>query len=254
MCTEYNKHKGKLPASVRKDVEKAMQHVEKVMAMKFGDPGQPAPGVLPIGRAQVDARDDGDRAQHRTHLEDHPRTHRQDQNPRFVFDAYRRLMQMYSDVVMEKAAGIEPAEGQGVRQQLEREMNKIKDAKGYKADTDLTVEDLQTLAETYKAKIQEVLGKPFPDDPWEQLWAASRPCSARERPARHQLPPHRGHPGPVGTAVNVQAMVFGNMGNTSATGVAFTRNPATGENKFYGEWLPNAQGEDVVAASARPIR
>ena len=253
MCTEYNKLKGKLPASVRKDVEKAMLHVEKVMAMRFGDPANPLlvscrsgarksmPGmmetVLNIGLTSKTI----------------PGLIAKTQNPRFVFDAYRRLMQMYSDVVMEKAAGIEPAEGKGVRQQLEREMNKIKDAKGYKADTDLTVEDLQTLAETYKAKIQEVLGKPFPDDPWEQLWggvaAVFRSWNGRRAISYRRI---EGIPDQWGTAVNVQAMVFGNMGNTSATGVAFTRNPATGENKFYGEWLPNAQGEDVVAGIRTP--
>jgi len=254
MCTVYYQNKGKFPASVMADVEKAMTRTEGIMGMKFGDPENPLlvscrsgarksmPGmmetVLNIGLTTKTL----------------PGLIKKTNNPRFVYDAYRRLMQMYSDVVMEKAAGIEPAEGQGVRQQLEREMQAIKSAKGYTQDTDLTVEDLKRLIETYKAKIQQVLGKPFPDDPEEQLWGGIRAVfqswNGRRAIAYRRI---EGIPDEWGTAVNVQAMVFGNMGDTSATGVAFTRNPATGDNHFYGEWLPNAQGEDVVAGIRTPL-
>ena len=158
----------------------------------------------------------------------------------------------FSDV-MEKAAGIEPAEGKGVRQQLEKELEKLKESKGVHSDTDLTAEDLKGLIEVYKAKVKEVLGKPFPEDAMEQLWGAVRAVfqswNGRRAIAYRKI---EGIPDEWGTAVNVQTMVFGNMGDTSATGVAFTRNPATGENKFYGEWLTNAQGEDVVAGIRTP--
>ena len=175
------------------------------------------------------------------------------QNPRFVYDAQRRLIQMYSDVVMEKAAGIEPAEGQGIRQQLERELEKIKHAKGYTTDTELTADDLVELIAIYKQKVQEVLGKQFPEDAMEQLWGAIgavfQSWNGKRAISYRRI---EGIPDEWGTAVNVQSMVFGNMGDTSATGVGFTRNPATGENIFYGEWLPNAQGEDVVAGIRTP--
>jgi pyruvate,orthophosphate dikinase len=174
-------------------------------------------------------------------------------NPRFVYDSHRRLIQMYSDVVMEKAAGIEPEEGKGVRQQLEKELHKMKVARGAKSDTDLTADDLKELIEIYKAKVKEVLGKPFPEDPMEQLWGAIS-AVFQSWMGKRAISYRRieGIPDDWGTAVNVQSMVFGNMGDTSATGVAFTRNPATGENYFYGEWLTNAQGEDVVAGIRTP--
>jgi pyruvate,orthophosphate dikinase len=160
---------------------------------------------------------------------------------------------MYSDVVMEKAEGIEPAEGMGVRQQLERELAAMKERRNAKTDVDLTDKDLAELAEIYKAKVQAVLGKPFPDDAMEQLWGAIgavfKSWNGKRAVSYRRI---EGIPDDWGTAVNVQAMVFGNMGDNSATGVAFTRNPATGENKFYGEWLPNAQGEDVVAGIRTP--
>ncbi|MDI6783402.1 MAG: pyruvate, phosphate dikinase, partial [bacterium] len=174
-------------------------------------------------------------------------------NPRFVYDAQRRLIQMYSDVVMEKAAGIEPKEGKGVRQQLEKELHKLKVQRGVKNDTDLSADDLKELVDIYKKKVKEVLGKPFPEDAMEQLWGGIGAVFASWMGKRavsyrriEKIPEE------WGTAVNVQAMVFGNMGDTSATGVAFTRNPATGDDIFYGEWLPNAQGEDVVAGTRTP--
>ncbi|MBO8428893.1 MAG: pyruvate, phosphate dikinase, partial [Bacteroidetes bacterium] len=175
------------------------------------------------------------------------------QNPRFVYDAYRRLIMMYSDVVMEKAEGIEPEDGNGIRVQLDKMLAKVKADKGYASDTDLTVEDLKQLCEDFKIRVRQELGRPFPDDAQEQLWggigAVFKSWNGKRAIAYRKI---EGIPDDWGTAVNVQSMVFGNMGDNSATGVAFSRNPATGENKFYGEWLINAQGEDVVAGIRTP--
>jgi len=174
-------------------------------------------------------------------------------NERFVYDAYRRLIMMFSDVVMEKAAGIEPKEEQGIRKQLERLMATMKKEKGYQNDTDLTAQDLKILCSQFKAKIKEVLKKDFPDEPKEQLWggigAVFASWNGKRAVSYRRI---ENIPDEWGTAVSVQTMVFGNMGNDSATGVAFTRNPGNGENKFYGEYLVNAQGEDVVAGIRTP--
>ncbi|MDD6829611.1 MAG: pyruvate, phosphate dikinase, partial [Bacteroidales bacterium] len=174
-------------------------------------------------------------------------------NPRFVYDAYRRLIMMYSDVVMEKAEGIEPADGQGIRQQLDRMMCELKEAKGYKSDTEITAEELKDLCDKFKVRVKEVLGVDFPDTAEAQLWGSIggvfKSWNGKRAIAYRRI---EKIPDDWGTAVNVQSMVFGNMGPTSATGVAFSRNPATGDNKFYGEWLINAQGEDVVAGIRTP--
>jgi len=174
-------------------------------------------------------------------------------NPRFVWDAYRRLIMMYSDVVMEKAEGIEPEEGKGIRKQLDGMLGDLKKARGYKSDTDLTAPELEKLANDFKARIKEVLGAEFPDDPMQQMWggigAVFKSWNGKRAISYRRI---EGIPDEWGTAVTVQTMVFGNMGDSSATGVAFSRNPATGENKFYGEWLVNAQGEDVVAGIRTP--
>lgn len=253
VCTAYYDNKKKYPKELKPQVLAALAKVEKQMGAKFGDKVNPLlvsvrsgarssmPGmmetVLNVGLNDVTREGLIEKTG----------------NPRFVYDSQRRLIQMYSDVVMEKAAGIEPAEGKGVRHQLEKELHKMKSEKGYKLDTDLTADDLKQLVEIYKAKVFEVLGKPFPEDAMEQLWGAvgavfqswmgKRAISYRRIESI---------PDEWGTAVNVQSMVFGNMGDTSATGVAFTRNPATGDNHFYGEWLVNAQGEDVVAGIRTP--
>ncbi len=253
MCTEYNRRGKKFPPELTKQVEKALAQVEKAMGKKFGDPKNPLlmscrsgarqsmPGmmetVLNIGLTSKTI----------------PGMIAKTGNARFVWDSYRRLMQMYADVVMEKAGGIEPAEDMGVRRQMERAMEQLKRSKGYRLDTDLTVEDLQTLCDTYKQIIQSTLGKSFPDNPMEQLWGGIRAVfqswNGKRAIAYRRI---ENIPDDWGTAVNVQAMVFGNMGEHSATGVAFTRNPATGEDAFYGEWLVNAQGEDVVAGIRTP--
>jgi len=253
MCSEYYKNNKKLPAELTKEVSAAMAKVEKIMGPKFGDPKNPLlvsvrsgarksmPGmmdtVLNVGLTSKTI----------------PGLVAKTKNERFVYDAYRRLIMMYADVVMEKAAGLEPEEGKGVRLQLEHAMDRVKEAKGYKQDTDLTPEDLKALCEEFKAIVKKCIGKAFPDDAQEQLWGGIKAVfqSWNGRRAKEYRRIER-IPEEWGTAVNVQAMVFGNTGDDSATGVAFTRDPATGDNKFYGEWLVNAQGEDVVAGIRTP--
>jgi pyruvate, orthophosphate dikinase len=253
MCTYYYKNNRQFPDRLENDIKTHLSEVEKIMGSRFGDADNPLlvsvrsgarksmPGmmetVLNVGLCTTTI----------------PGLIKKTNNPRFVYDAYRRLIMMYSDVVMEKAAGREVEEGKGIRVQLDSMMTKVKESKGYKSDTDLTAEDLKGLCEEFKKRVKEVIGEEFPDNPWEQLiggikavfqsWNGKRAVSYRRI---------EGIPDEWGTAVNVQAMVFGNMGNNSATGVAFTRNPATGEDKFYGEWLINAQGEDVVAGTRTP--
>ena len=253
VCTAYYTNKKKYPAGLRERVRLALSKMEKIMGRRFGDPDDPLlvsvrsgarksmPGmmetVLNIGLTSKTI----------------PGLIARTNNPRFVYDAYRRLIMMYSDVVMEKAEGIEPADNEGIRHLLEQEMDRMKQSRGARTDLDLSAEDLRELSEIFKAKVSAVLGRPFPDDPEEQLWggigAVFQSWNGKRAVAYRRI---EGIPDDWGTAVNVQAMVFGNTGEKSATGVAFTRNPATGERVFYGEWLPNAQGEDVVAGIRTP--
>ena len=175
-------------------------------------------------------------------------------NERFVYDAYRRLIMMYSDVVMEKAEDIEPAEGKGIRVQLEHMMDDMKKAEGLQVRHR---PDGRRPEEAVRAVQGQGQGSPgqarSPTSRWSSSGAASARCS-RAGTASGPSPTaaSKAFRDEWGTACNVQSMVFGNMGDSSATGVAFTRNPATGENKFYGEWLVNAQGEDVVAGIRTP--
>ena len=252
-CTEYYRLGGGYTPELRAEVAAALEATEKIMGKKFGDENDPLlvscrsgarssmPGmmdtILNIGLCSKTI----------------PGMIKKTGNPRFVYDAYRRLIMMYSDVVMEKAEGIEPADGQGIRQQLDRMMDDVKKANGYKNDTELTADQLKDLAEAFKVRIKEVLGVEFPDDAKAQLWGSIGGVFKSwngKRAIRYRQIEHI--PDDWGTAVNVQSMVFGNMGDTSATGVAFSRNPANGDNKFYGEWLINAQGEDVVAGIRTP--
>ena len=163
-------------------------------------------------------------------------------NPRFAYDSYRRFIQMFSDVVKE----VDKAKFEGA-------LDKMKEEKGAKFDTDLTAEDLKELIEVYKGIYKEALGEDFPQDPKDQLLEAVKAVfRSWDNPRAIYYRRMNDIPGDWGTAVNVQAMVFGNMGNTSGTGVAFTRNPSTGEKQIYGEYLINAQGEDVVAGVRTP--
>ncbi|MBQ0123971.1 MAG: pyruvate, phosphate dikinase [Bacteroidales bacterium] len=252
-CTEYYALGGGYTDELKKDVAEALAATEKIMGKKFGDPKNPLlvscrsgarssmPGmmdtILNIGLCSATI----------------PGMIEKTKNPRFVYDAYRRLIMMYSDVVMEKAEGIEPEDGKAIRQQLDKMMEDLKEAKGYKSDTEITAEELKDLAERFKVRIKEVLGVEFPDTAEAQLWGSIggvfKSWNGKRAIKYRQI---EGIPDDWGTAVNVQSMVFGNMGETSATGVAFSRNPANGDNKFYGEWLINAQGEDVVAGIRTP--
>ena len=169
-------------------------------------------------------------------------------NPRFVWDSYRRFVQMYGDVVL----GMKP-ENKNDADPFEEIIEHLKEEKGVELDTDLTVEDLQELVKRFKAAVKKQTGKDFPDSAYEQLWGAI--CSVFDSWMNDRAILYRkmeGIPAEWGTAVNVQAMVFGNMGNTSATGVCFSRDAATGEDQFVGEYLINAQGEDVVAGIRTP--
>ena len=252
LCMAYLEH-GVYPESLENEVQSAVEKIEMIMGQKFGDPDNPLlvsirsgarqsmPGmmetVLNVGLTK----------------ETIPGLINKTNNPRFVYDAYRRLITMYSDVVMEKSEGIEPISGEGIREQLEEIMDHMKNDRGATVDTDLTADDLKQLCEEFKLKIKDILGSEFPDDPKIQLWggisAVFKSWAGKRAVSYRRI---ENIPEDWGTAVNVQTMVFGNMGDNSATGVAFTRNPATGENVFYGEWLINAQGEDVVAGIRTP--
>ena len=254
VCTYYYQNKKKYPPALAAQAKTSIEKTEKIMGKKFGDPSNPLlmsvrsgarksmPGmmetVLNVGLTSKTI----------------PGLIQQTGgNERFVYDAYRRLIMMYSDVVMEKAAGIEPKDDMGIRKQLDRLMDEVKHKKGYKTDTDLTAQDLKDLCETFKKKVKEVLGKEFPDEHMEQLWGGiSAVFSSWNGKRAISYRRIENIPDEWGTAVNVQTMVFGNMGNDCATGVAFTRNPGNGDNHFYGEYLVNAQGEDVVAGTRTP--
>jgi pyruvate, orthophosphate dikinase len=253
VCTYYYQNKKKYPKGLTEKVNESMRRIEKIMGKKFGDPSDPLlmsvrsgarksmPGmmetVLNVGLTTQTI----------------PGLIAKSGNERFVYDAYRRLIMMYSDVVMEKAAGIEPKDDEGIRKQLEKIMDHLKEQKGYKTDTDMNATDLKNLCELFKSRVREVLGKDFPDDPNAQLWGGITAVFASWNGKRAiSYRKIEGIPDEWGTAVNVQTMVFGNMGDKSATGVAFTRNPGNGENYFYGEYLVNAQGEDVVAGTRTP--
>ena len=173
-------------------------------------------------------------------------------NEGFVYDSYRRLIMMYADVVMEKALGLNKST-QSIRELMEKELKSVKKYKGYKNDSNMKAKDWKALSNKYLEMVKKEFGIPFPDDHYEQLYGAIAAVfeswngkRAKEYRSFEKIS------SAMGTAVNVQAMVFGNLGKDCGTGVAFTRNPSTGENVFFGEWLPNAQGEDVVAGIRTP--
>ena len=242
VCNIYYANKKKYPAGLKDQIKTAMGKLEKVMGMKFGDPKNPLllsirsgarismPGmmdtILNLGLSDKTVKglieNSGDE--------------------RFAYDSYRRFVQMYSDVVL------------GVpREKLEEFISEKKSEKGVKLDTELTGEDWKELVGKFKEFVKQESGKVFPEDPEKQLWGAiGAVFESWDNPRAITYRKLNKIPDDWGTAVNVQAMVFGNMGGQSATGVAFTRDPATGERVFFGEWLPNAQGEDVVAGIRTP--
>ncbi|MBN2144482.1 MAG: pyruvate, phosphate dikinase, partial [Candidatus Aureabacteria bacterium] len=254
ICTYYYQNKKTYPKTLKEEVARALKKIETLMEKKFGDMNNPLlvsvrsgarksmPGmmetILNVGLTEKTI----------------PGLIKQTGNERFVYDAYRRLLMMYSDVVMEKAQGIEPVHDEaGIRKQLEKVMSDMKKEKNVSQDTELSAEDLKKLCVLFKTKIKEVLGMEFPDDPMKQLWGGIGAVFASWN-GKRAISYRRieNIPDEWGTAVTVQCMVFGNMGNDSATGVAFSRNPGNGENDFYGEYLINAQGEDVVAGIRTP--
>lgn len=252
-CIDYYAGNSQLPDGLMDEVWNSMKTIENLMGLKYDDPENclllscrsgarsSMPGmmdtVLNIGLSSKTI----------------PGLIKKSNNERFVYDSYRRLVMMYADVVMEKSEGREPAEGIGIRRILDDMLDKYKHQKDYKSDTELTTDDLKHLAEEFKKTVKKHLGIEFPDNAKLQLEggikAVFKSWNGKKAVSYRRI---EGIPDNWGTAVNVQAMVFGNMGDTSATGVAFTRNPATGQNQFYGEWLINAQGEDVVAGIRTP--
>lgn len=249
VCNEYfEKGKDDVVALLKDDVEKSVKHIEGLMNSKFGDTENPLlvsvrsgarasmPGMMDtiLNLGLNDAVAEG--------------MVRKTNNPHFVYDSYRRFVQMYGDVVL----GMKPVNKEDI-DPFEEIIQKVKAVRGVKLDKDLSVDELKELVELFKKAIKEQTGKEFPVNPMEQLWGAI--CAVFDSWMNERAILYRkmeGIPAEWGTAVNVQAMVFGNMGDTSATGVCFSRDAATGENLFNGEYLVNAQGEDVVAGIRTP--
>jgi pyruvate,orthophosphate dikinase len=241
-CRIFYENNLSLPKGLEAEVRKYLSLVEKSMGSKFGDPSNPLllsvrsgakfsmPGMMDtvLNLGLNDKTAEG--------------LIKKSKNDRFVYDSYRRFVQMFGNVVL----GIDKSE-------FERILQRKKDSKRIRQDTSLMVEDLRDLVKGFKAKAKEKTREEFPSDPFKQLWMTIEAVFKSWNNPR-AIAYRRIHkiPGELGTAVNVQAMVFGNMGEDSATGVGFTRNPSTGENEFYGEYLTNAQGEDVVAGIRTP--
>lgn len=242
ICDVFYQNNQSLPIEVRAEVEQALKKVEDKLDKKFGSAENPLlvsvrsgarvsmPGmmdtVLNLGLNEVTLQG----------------LAKQSGNERFAWDSYRRFIQMYSNVVMGMNSSF-----------LDVTLEDLKDEKGYKNDTELTVSDLKILVEKFKKQVLETTGKTFPHEPREQLWGAIEAVFKSWNTNRAITYRNLNSiPSNWGTAVNVQSMVFGNMGDDSATGVAFTRNPSTGDKSFYGEFLVNAQGEDVVAGIRTP--
>ncbi len=253
VCAWFYENKKTYPKDLKSQVEESLGKMEKLAGKKFGDEKNPLlvsirsgarrsmPGMMEtvLNVGLTDKTING--------------LIEQSGDERFAYDAYRRLIMMYADVVMEKGAGIEVKNNKGIRKMMDEKLEHIKQKKGYASDTDLTVDELKELVKDYKLTIKKILGADFPDDPWKQMWGGIGAVFSSWNGKRAiEYRRIEKIPDEWGTAVNVQSMVFGNMGNDSCTGVAFTRNPGTGENKFYGEYLVNAQGEDVVAGIRTP--
>ena len=248
-CNDYySVGKDKVVEMLKSDVEEAIHHVENLMNSKFGDVENPLLVSVRSGaRASMPGMMD---TILNLGLNDEvvEGIVRKTGNARFAWDSYRRFVQMYGDVVL----GMKPVNKEDI-DPFEAIIEEVKEAKGVKLDNELEVEDLKELVVKFKAAVKAQTGKDFPNDSYEQLWGAI--CSVFDSWMNDRAILYRkmeGIPAEWGTAVNVQAMVFGNMGDTSATGVCFSRDAATGENLFNGEWLVNAQGEDVVAGIRTP--
>lgn len=249
VCNEYYKiGKDQVVALLKEDVEKSLHQTEQLMNSKFGDVANPLLLSVRSGaRASMPGMMD---TILNLGLNDEVAEglSKKTGNPRFAYDAYRRFVQMYGDVVL----GMKPVNKDDV-DPFEAIIDDVKKGKGVQLDNELEVDDLKELVKRFKVAIVEQTGKEFPTDPMEQLWGAI--CAVFDSWMNERAILYRkmeGIPAEWGTAVTVMAMVFGNMGNTSATGVCFSRDAATGEDLFNGEWLVNAQGEDVVAGIRTP--
>jgi pyruvate,orthophosphate dikinase len=242
MCNLFYKNDMKLPKDLQKELKENISKLEKIYGAKFGEPSHPLllsvrsgakfsmPGMMDtiLNLGLNDKTVQG--------------LIKKTSNERFAFDSYRRFVQMFGNVVM----GLDKSE-------FEEIIQRKKEAKDIKLDTSLTVEDLKEIIGKYKNKIRHKTGEEFPQDPYKQLeMAIEAVFKSWNTPRAITYRRLNNIPGDLGTAVNIQTMVFGNMGENSCTGVGFTRNPSTGENKFYGEYLTNAQGEDVVAGVRTP--
>ena len=249
VCAEYNKlGQNKVVELIKAEVEAAVKNIENIMNTKFGSNENPCLVSVRSGaRASMPGMMDtvlnlgmnDDSVQGLVHKTG---------NARFAWDSYRRFVQMYGDVVL----GMKPVSKEDP-DPFEEIIDLMKEHKGVEDDTDLSVEDLKELVKQFKAAVKKQTGKDFPSNPWEQLWGAV--CAVFDSWMNERAIYYRSLnniPEEWGTAVTVQAMVFGNMGSNSGTGVAFTRDAATGENIFNGEYLINAQGEDVVAGIRTP--
>jgi len=242
VCTAYYDNAEQFPAGLADEVASGIAHIEGLTGRTFGDPANPLLVSVRSG-ARVSMPGMMDTV---LNLGLNDRTvaglAEASGDPRFAWDSYRRFIQMYADVVM----GLDHAA-------FEEALETAKEDKGFYLDTEMAAEDWQALVIEYQAIVQRETGAPFPQEPKDQLWGAIGAVFASWESDRAKVYRRlNAIPGEWGTAVNVQAMVFGNMGDTSATGVAFTRDPATGERAWYGEWLINAQGEDVVAGIRTP--
>ena len=249
VCTEYNKlGSAKLRKILSDDVHNAIRHIEDLVNMQFGSAENPLLVSVRSGaRASMPGMMDTilNLGLNETTIQG---LIKKTNNERFAWDSYRRFVQMYSDVVL----GLKP-ESKEEHDPFEVIIDTVKKEKGISSDLELTTEDLKNLVTIFKQTVEEKTGKKFPDDPWEQLWGAIFAVFDSWNNERAKFYRKLNNiPDEWGTAVTVQAMVFGNMGFTSATGVAFTRDAATGENLFNGEYLINAQGEDVVAGIRTP--
>ncbi len=248
VCTDFYENNGQYSDEVKIQVENGIKHVEEIMGAKFGDSENPLlvsvrsgaaasmPGmmdtVLNLGLNETTIKG----------------IIKESGNERFAWDSYRRFVQMYGDVVL----NMKP-ESKDEEDPFEVIIDQVKEKKGITLDTELTPDDLKELVALFITEIKKRTGSEFPTDPWEQLWGSiSAVFGSWNNPRALTYRKLNKIPADWGTAINVQAMVFGNMGDDCATGVAFTRDPATGENKFYGEYLVNAQGEDVVSGARTP--
>ncbi len=250
VCTEYNqKGKDAVVEMIKAEVEAAIVETEKTMNAKFGSKGEAFPLMLSVrSGARVSMPGMMNTVLNLGMNDDAVKILAEKSgNEQFAYDSYRRFIQMYGDVVM----GVEAEEGE--EDPFEAILDEVKETKGYKTDAEISAEDLKDIVERFKAVVKKYAGKDFPTNPWEQLWGAvtavfdswNTPRAILYR-QKEQIPEE------WGTAVNVQAMVYGNMGDNSATGVCFSRDAATGEDIFNGEYLINAQGEDVVAGVRTP--